>query len=177
MGKSVFVLQYLAQHYNTGPVLSIDPLSPVATVQHDSPDLIRTQADVWDYEILRQAVIVNLLPTGGGRFNYLRMESEHGFAKYSKNNVVITPEFGDVHYNGKVAVIHIDGNHDFKQVNMDCELWLSCLAPGAWVILDDYIWSHGDGPHRVGDTLLSERWDHIERAFTCGKALFIKFKG
>lgn len=178
MGRSAFVLQYLARHYDVGPVLSVDPLSAETAVQADSPEVVRsTMVNQWDYDVLREAAVVNLLPTAASRFNYLRLESEHGFEVYRAQRTITSPHFGEVAYGGKIAVIHIDGNHDFRQVNKDCELWLTLLAPGAWLILDDYLWSHGDGPYRVGNTLLAERWDDIDRAFVCGKALFVKFRG
>ena len=46
----------------------------------------------------------------------------------------------------RIAVIHIDGNHDHDCCRRDCELWLTRLAPQVWLILDDYLWAHGDGP-------------------------------
>lgn len=177
MGKSVSVLQYLAQRYKTGSVLSVDPLSPDSSEQRDSPDVVRkTLVESWDFDILREAVIVNLLPTGGGCFNYLRMESESAFDVYKSSRTLTTPHFGSVPYTGKIAVIHIDGNHDLRVVSKDCEQWLTLLAPGAWLVLDDYIWAHGDGPYIVGNEMLEKRWDDIERAFVCGKALFVKFR-
>ncbi len=51
------------------------------------------------------------------------------------------------------------------------------LLPGAWLVLDDYIWAHGDGPYLIGNELLREEWKRIECAFVCGKALFVKFMG
>lgn len=83
--------------------------------------------------------------------------------------------FGETAYSGTIAVIHIDGNHDYAQVKLDCDLWLTRLAPGAWVILDDYVWAHGNVPQRVGDALLETRTKDIARAFVCGKALFMQF--
>jgi len=175
MGKSVFVMEYLARHYQTGGVLSIDPLSAETSVQNDkASQALAVMDNQWDYTILREAFAINLLPFSGS-FNYLRMESERGFEVYTREPKASSPHFGDVNYAGRIAVIHIDGNHDFHQVSKDCEQWLTRLVPGAWVILDDYIWSHGDGPYRVGNTLLEQRQKDIERAFVCGKALFIKF--
>lgn len=177
MGKSVFVLHYLARHYHIGNVLSVDPLSSAAAVQHDSPEAaLGVTHGQWDFALVRDAIAVNLLPVSGGQFNYLRMESEHGFDAYRASHTISSPPFGEVTYRGEIAVIHIDGNHDFAQVDLDCKLWLPLLAPGAWLILDDYLWSHGDGPYRVGNRLLEERSADIARAFVCGKALFVKFK-
>ncbi|HET9097641.1 MAG TPA: class I SAM-dependent methyltransferase [Candidatus Baltobacteraceae bacterium] len=176
MGKSACVLQYLSRRYETGSVLSVDPLSHETSIQSDFPAEVQNAMDAqWDYDILREAFVVNLLPIAGGRFNYLRMESERGFEHYRTHHTVTSAEFGEVAYTGNIAVIHIDGNHDLRHVKQDCELWLSRLCPGAWLILDDYLWAHGDGPYRVGNGLLETRHNDIDRAFVCGKALFVKF--
>ncbi len=177
MGRSLFVLKFLASHYRIGPVLSVDPLSADCCVQVDSPEAVRkTMVNEWDYDILRQAFAVNLLPFGGEGFNYLRLPSVDAVEVYRSKPEIESSEFGRVLFHGKIALIHIDGNHDYSQVRQDCDLWLSLLIPGAWVILDDYLWAHGDGPHKVGDTLLTAHKEKIDRSFVCGKALFIKYK-
>lgn len=176
MGKSLSVLLQLANRFDTGSVLSIDPLTPATSLQHDSPTVALGAMDrEWDYEILREAVIINMLPIAAGKFNYLRLTSQDGFALYDKERKVKSEEFGETSYSGKIAVIHIDGNHDYAQVKLDCDLWLSRLAGGAWLILDDYEWAHGDGPKRAGDMLLAEKAARIKQSFVCGKALFIQF--
>ena len=48
------------------------------------------------------------------------------------------------------------------------------LLPGGWIVLDDYISYHCDGPRRMGEALLREQISRIERAFVSGKALFIQ---
>jgi len=63
-------------------------------------------------------------------------------------------------------------NHDYGSVKKDCELWLDRMLPGSWLILDDYIWAHGDGPYRAGNELLLDQPERIGCAFVCGKALF-----
>lgn len=177
MGRTAFVLAYLARHYGTGAVLAVDPWSAVSAVQDDSPDLIRsTLVAEWDCELLHEAFVINLLPFAGTSFNYLRLESEPAFDFYRGHQRVISSHFGDVSYAGEISVLHVDGNHDYRHVSQDCELWLSRLAAGGWLILDDYLWVHGDGPFRVGNALLEERSNDIERAFVCGKALFVRFK-
>lgn len=177
MGKSAFVLAHLAHRYDTGNVLSIDPLSHETSIQLDFPAAVQNAMDSqWDYGVLREAFVVNLLPVAGGRFNYLRLQSEHGFERYCEQRTIGSAEFGEVAYCGSIAVIHIDGNHDLDHVKQDCALWLSRLAPGAWLILDDYLWAHGDGPYQVGNALLETRHSDIARAFVCGKALFVKFR-
>lgn len=176
MGRSAFVLKFLATSYRIGAVLSVDPISATCAVQVDSPDVVRSDlVGEWDYEILRAAFAINMLPFGDEGFNYLRLPSAEAAEVYRAQSHIESPEFGSVTYRREIAVIHIDGNHDYAQVRQDCELWLQWLVPGAWVILDDYVWAHGDGPHRVGDALLKAHEKRIDRAFVCGKALFIKY--
>lgn len=176
VGKSASVLAWLARRYRIGNILAIDPWQSDAATQHDSPETVRVDmVGEWEYEILPQDLAINLLPVGLGSFNYLRLESARGFEAFRSSHTVVSNEFGQVDYQGRIAVIHIDGNHDYTQVRQDCELWLPLLAEDGWLILDDYLWAHGDGPHRVGDALLEQRAREIERSFVCGKALFVKF--
>jgi hypothetical protein len=176
VGKSASVLALLARRYCIGNVLSVDPWQSAAATQHDSPDTVRVHmVGEWEYEMLPQDFVINTLPIGLGSFNYLRLESAKGFAAFQENSTVVSAAFGRVDYQGRIAVIHIDGNHDYVQVKQDCDLWLSLMAPDGWLILDDYVWAHGDGPLRVGDALLIQRARDIERSFVCGKALFVKF--
>lgn len=176
VGKSASVLTLLARRYRIGHVLAIDPWQADSATQYDSPRTV--QVDIvgeWDYDVLPQDFIVNMLPVGLGYFNYLRQESANGFECFRDSHTVVSKEFGQVDYQGKIAVIHIDGNHDYAKVKQDCELWLPLMAPNGWLILDDYLWAHGDGPQRVGNALLELCAQDIERAFVCGKALFVKF--
>lgn len=175
-GKSAAVLALLARRYRTGHVLAIDPWLAGPATQLDSP--VAVQVDVvneWDFETFPKNFTINVLPAGLGILNYLRLESAKGFEAFRKCPEVSSPIFGKVSYQGKASVIHIDGNHDYSQVKQDCELWLQLMSPDGWLILDDYLWAHGDGPYRVGNALLIDRANDIERSFVCGKALFIKF--
>lgn len=176
VGKSAAVLALLARRYQTGNVLAIDPWQSEAATQHDSPQTVRVDmVGEWEYEILPQDFVINMLPVGLGSFNYLRRESAKGFEIYREHRTVASKPFGQVVYRGTIAIIHIDGNHDYAQVKQDCELWLPLMAQDGWLILDDYLWAHGDGPQRVGDALLEQYSQDIAIAFVCGKALFVKF--
>lgn len=176
MGRTAFVLCYLSNYYEIGSVLAIDPWSEIASVQQDVPELVDTTLKpAWDFNLLNKAFITNILSINRGRFNYLRMTSEDGYDCYLKNNEIASDEFGVTKYEKQISVIHIDGNHDYAFVSKDCELWLPRLRPGAWLILDDYLWAHGNGPKLMGDKLLSDAINRINRAFVCGKALFIQF--
>lgn len=177
VGKSASVLALMSKRFKIGNVLAIDPWHQGAATQHDSPDNVKIHmVKEWDYEILPQNFSINILPIGLGHFNYLRMESEKGWKSYSENLTVTNEVFGTINYTGTISVIHIDGNHDFEKVDLDCKLWLPLLDKQGWLILDDYIWAHGDGPYRVGNTLLETHASKIELSFVCGKALFVKFR-
>jgi hypothetical protein len=175
MGRSAFVMLFLARHYDIGHLLTVDPWSAAECSQDDSPEALQWVTDEWDYEVIREGFAVNLAAFGSKDNAHIRLPSSQTFAKYS--TAPLATSFGghEVAYVGKVAVIHIDGNHDYDTVSEDCDLWLTLLAPGAWLILDDYLWAHGDGPYRKGNELLSKQADRIESTFVCGKALFVKF--
>jgi len=175
MGRSAFVLQFLSALHDIGPLLTVDPWQADNAIQHDSPQQFQSLVDVWDFEVLAQGFAVNVLPYGIGRHAHLRMASEQGYDVYAAVQPIEGVSGSPIAYSGKIAVLHIDGNHDFAQVARDVEMWVPHLVQGGWLILDDYLWAHGDGPHREGDRLLQELADRIERAFVCGKALFLRF--
>lgn len=177
MGRSAFVLLYLAWRYRIGPVLTIDPWQQDAAIQRDSPNEFQTLVDEWDFDVLSEGFIVNMIPFCANDHAHIRQASENAFKVYGKGETILSSMGERVDYSGKIAVIHIDGNHDYDCVKKDCELWLDRMLPESWLILDDYIWAHGDGPYRAGNELLRDQPDRIERVFVCGKALFVKFSG
>lgn len=175
MGRSTFLLLYLARRYEIGPALSADPWSALECVQQDSPDALQAVTDEWDYEVISEGFHINMLPLGTHDHAHLRMPSSRAFETYTNGTAIKSQSDKPIQYSGKISVIHIDGNHDYDSVNMDCQLWLQKMTPGSWLILDDYIWAHGDGPYRVGNELLDSQQHRIQRAFVCGKALFVNF--
>ena len=75
---------------------------------------------------------------------------------------------------GQIALLHIDGNHDGPSAAEDVELWSPLVAPGGWVVIDDYCWRYGDGPKLAGDALLKRWGDGVARAYVAGDCLFIQ---
>lgn len=173
VGRTAFVLAHLARRLAIGPVLAIDPWAAAQSVQKDSPTGLLDLLDAWDLDLGFQDLVTNLIPVAGGGFGLLRMPSSEGYRHYLTGRVE-TKWFGAVTYGGRIGVLHIDGNHDLAAVTADCATWLPHMVPGGWLILDDYVWAHGNGPQLVGDTLLKEQTGGIARAFVCGKALFVK---
>jgi hypothetical protein len=170
-GKSAFVLARLAQCYGTGPLLCVDPWSNEHLIQNDEKGLV-DRVPVNADEAL-QMFQMNLLPYAKGDVNYLRLPSVDAARKYRHNAVVETPVFGQTRYGGRIAVLHVDGNHSYESVSADVDAWADLMVPNGWIIIDDYNWPYGDGPQRVGDEFLSA-WDaRIRNSFVTGGALFI----
>lgn len=175
-GRSASVLELMARRYRIGSVLAIDPWAYAHSVQHESPAHLQAMVDVWDARVPFETFLVQLLPIAReGQFNYLPLTSRAAYAAWTESFHVQSAEFGTTQYEGTIAVLHIDGNHDYAAVREDVDLWLPHLRPGGWLILDDYFWLHGDGPRRVGDALLVQHAASIARAWVCGRALFVKW--
>jgi len=54
MGRSAFVLLYLAWRYRIGPVLTIDPWKSDNAIQRESPTEFQALVDEWDFEVLSE---------------------------------------------------------------------------------------------------------------------------
>jgi hypothetical protein len=75
---------------------------------------------------------------------------------------------------GRIALLHIDGNHDAASAEEDVSLWSPLVAPGGWVAIDDYTWRYGDGPKLAGDALLARWGDDVACAYVAGGCLFVQ---
>ncbi|MCZ4280509.1 class I SAM-dependent methyltransferase [Kiloniella laminariae] len=172
-GRSSYFLAWASQKYSVGNVLVVDPWDLDHARQESSPEIIQDrQGELVKWEPVFEGFLAALSPFIGG-INYLRMPSTEGAALYRTNAEVTSPLMGTTKYSGQIALIHIDGNHDYHMVLQDCAAWLDMVMPGGWIVFDDYIWLHGDGPRRAGDEFLIANADRIERSFVCDKSLFI----
>jgi hypothetical protein len=177
-GRTACALALMAQRHGTGPVLVVDPWNTAEAFQAESTKDVQTVLESWNTAAQFESFAVALLPiAASGRFNYLVGTSRQACRFWSDRKTVETPLFGTVRYSGAISILHVDGNHDFAHVSEDCAQWLPHLVPRGWLILDDYVSYHCDGPRRVGNSLLEEHARRVERAFVCGKALFIKLAG
>ena len=172
-GKSAAWLTLIARDLDIGNVLAIDPWLSAEAVQHDAPIHLQQLSDGDYWETVAQACITNLLPIAMSRFNFLRMPATQALPYYESGSIR-SNAFGVTNFSGRIALLHIDGNHDYRAVAADVALWAPKLAPGGWLILDDYCWPHGDGPRRIGDAFLAEKSAIISQAFVVDGALFIK---
>jgi len=173
-GKSAALLVLLGRRYEIGNVLCVDPWCADAMVQGDAL-LDSTSVDLDTEEALRMFEI-NLAPLAGGRLNYLRLRSEDAAPRYVPGLTVKSDAFGKTDYCGQVAMLHIDGNHARDEAEKDCALWTPHVAPGGWIIFDDYEWAFGEGPREVADAFVAGNAARIAAKFQAGPALFIQLK-
>jgi hypothetical protein len=142
-------------------------------VQHDACGLVDAEAARWT-PTRHWRFSKTLLPYNANCVNYLRMPSTDGAKHYREHRSVTTPSFGTTQYCGHIAILHIDGNHSYSAAKADVASWSGFVVAGGWIIIDDYVWPYGDGPHRAGDEFLAENFDKIAAAFVMGSALFIQ---
>ncbi|MBN8763181.1 MAG: hypothetical protein BGP20_01755 [Thiobacillus sp. 63-78] len=171
-GKSAFVLSRLAHCYGTGSLLCVDPWSNAHLIQNDERGLLdRVPVDADEALTVFQ---INLRPYANGAVNYLRLPSIEAAAEYRRNRVVATPCFGETTYAGRIAILHVDGNHSYANACSDMASWHDLVVPGGWIVIDDYTWPFGDGPQRAGDEFLAAHHERIACAFVMGGALFVQ---
>lgn len=171
-GKSAYILAHLAQAHGVGALLCVDPWSDAHLVQGESlVDRSSAQVSAQDaFEIFQ----MNLRPYLGLGLNYIRATSIEAARQYTPGLVIDTPGFGKTQCQGRISVLHIDGNHSFAAVQADVVAWAGKVVAGGWVVLDDYVWPYGDGPKRVGDALLAAEAANIGLSFVMGSALFLQ---
>ena len=171
-GRSAALFLLLARRYAVGPVLCVDPwrsdclAQGIAVLDQASARLDPEQA----FRIFQ----MNLSPLAHGDLNYIRAGSAEAAAQYQAGLTVTTEVFGTTRFSGSIALLHIDGNHTYDQAAADARLWTLHVRPGGWIIFDDYVWTFGDGPRRVGDAFLRDNASRIALSFVIGTALFVQ---
>jgi hypothetical protein len=172
-GKSTYLFNRLATYCRIGATLAIDPWNLEESIQRESSANIQDASRKWDWEIVHEGFLINMLGCACPPFNYMKTTSVRAFSHYSSTTEVTSPEFGITKYAGSIAVLHIDGNHDKAAVMEDFDMWRRRLAPGAWIVFDDYNWPHGDGPRKVADRAAREYGARVRHRFLAGGALFL----
>ena len=171
-GRSAALLVMLARRWDIGPVLCVDPW---ANSHLDQGVAVLDQASARiDAEAAFRIFQINLAPLAGGRLNYLRAPSTEAARAYRSGLTVRTETFGTTTYEGRISLLHIDGNHAYESVAADAEAWVPKVKPGGWIVFDDYVWAFGDGPRLVGDDWLQRLGDKVALSFVIGTALFVK---
>lgn len=172
-GKSAFILLRLAACHRIGRLLCVDPWSDADLVQNDESGLVDSGSANADAQEAFEVFAMNLSPYAPGGINYLRMPSTEALDVYRQTTIVHSEEFGRTEYCGRVALLHVDGNHRYASVKADIDDWSPLVMPGGWIVIDDYLWPYGDGPHRAANEFLVRQREVIRTAFVMGGALFI----
>jgi hypothetical protein len=173
-GKSAYIFLRLAQTFGIGKLLCVDPWSDAHLVQDDKNGLVDTASAQFSAQEALDVFQINLLPCNRGDVNYLRLPSTEGATQYRSMAEVQTLAFGKTTYDGRIALLHVDGNHTYENAKADVAAWSGLVMPGGWIVIDDYTWPFGDGPQRVGNEYLAANQPLISTAFVMGGALFIR---
>lgn len=173
-GRSAALLTLLSRHHGLGSVLCVDPWSAEALPQGVA--MLDRASAAMDLDDALAIFQTNLAPIADGRVNYLRAPSTVAVTRYGPDLVIETETLGRTAYAGRIALLHIDGNHALERVTEDADSWTPYMAAGGWVVFDDYVWAFGDGPQRVGDAYCARLGDRIARSFVMGTALFVQLE-
>jgi hypothetical protein len=177
-GKSALVLAWLTGHFGLGPLLCIDPWNDGLPIERAIAPAIREWARTLNREEMFRACVLALIPWAAGNgINYLRMTSEQAWEQWGQTGFVVeSAEFGQTRYAGRIAILHVDGNHDREWATRDINSWGQLLLPGGWLIVDDYRWAFGTGPREAADAWLTGKEPLIDCLFEAGSALFVRLK-
>jgi hypothetical protein len=170
-GKSAVALGWLARRYAIGKLLCVDPWDLNEAIQANAD--VNAQTAKWDMEEVVAVFETNLAMLAGDA-NYMRLPSRDAAAVFARTRTARSEAFGETRYEGRIALLHIDANHELEPVREDVRLWTPLVAPGGWAILDDYQWPFGDGVKIAGDELLETWGDDVAAAFVAGTALFVQ---
>ena len=170
-GRSAVALAQLARYYGTGKLLCIDPWATEELVQGISQ--IDSAGEEVRIDEVFHAFRINLAPFAG-LVNYLRSRSSDAAAIYSKGACVASEDFGSTTYAGRIALLHIDGNHALDAVRSDIAQWRKWVRPGGWIVFDDYCWSFGDGPKTAADEFCRDFERCLANGFVADGALFLQ---
>lgn len=175
-GRSAYAMALACKQEGIGPVLCVDPWQSSAYQQPDSNALLAVASDSLDAEASYRYFVANLASFAGVHCNYIRGYSLEAATLYRNQREICSEFFGRTRYAGRIAFLHIDGNHDYKAVVADLEAWSPLLQPGGWLIIDDYCWPFGDGPRRAADEWCQHHAARIECAFCAFGSLWLRLK-
>ena len=173
-GRSAAVLVLLARYWGIGKLLCVDPWHE-AYLDQGVEILDRASARM-DNDFAHAIFQINLAPIAGGALNFIRGPSSEAARRYGPGLALESETFGRTEYEGRIAFLHIDGNHTYENAKADALAWTPHVKPGGWIVFDDYVWAFGDGPRRVGDEFLASEAERIALSFVIGTALFVKLK-
>lgn len=172
-GRSLLALSALAAHYQVGSTLGVDPwqLKHIAD-QGQKAEAMQPRNYSFNFDRIFQGFLttVSQLP----QTSYIRQPATEAIASYVRASEVRelhAEHLPPIPITGKVSVLHVDSNHDYRHAKEDVETWLPYLQSGGWLLMDDYLWAFGDGPKQVGDELLASGL--FDCAFVSADTLFL----
>jgi len=173
-GRSAALLVWLARRYEVGKVLCVDPWTSTDLVQGEA--MVDAAGEAVDMDEALRIFEINLAPLAGRELNYMRARSDQAARLYAAGLTARTEAFGETCYEGRIAFLHIDGNHAEPEAARDCDLWAPHVVPGGWICFDDYDWAFGDGPRRAADAFVGRNRASISTRFQAGPSLFVQLK-
>lgn len=173
-GRSAVALGWLGQRHGIGSTICVDPWQADKLLdQGPAAGLVNAKAAQVDFNPIFRCFLASAALVGG--IGYLRGTSTEAIAAYREaagTGSLAGDELPTIAVSGRIAILHIDGNHRYDMVKADIALWSPHLCDGGWLLLDDYVWAFGDGPCRAGDELLGS--GHFDTAFVAGGTLFLR---
>ena len=130
-GKSLLPLAYVIGQ-NNGKAIGIDPyeneIAKEYDIEEEKRELINNFIDNLDFNTLYNEVIMNIEKYNLSDYcKIIRKPSTEAVADILKSKI-------------KIDMLHIDGNHDSKNVKEDADKYLPLLTDGGFVIFDDIDW-------------------------------------
>ncbi|GAC19914.1 class I SAM-dependent methyltransferase [Paraglaciecola arctica] len=174
-GRTAKLFSCLNKVFNKGNLLCIDPwASGESIVQNTNTNLDKLSLNI-DGNGHFSIFLSHLVSDNQSLINYIRDFSTAAYDKYlTKKGTIVTDEFGITHYEKRIGLLHIDGNHKYESVKEDIENYAALVVAGGWIIFDDYNWVYGDGVTIAADEYLNINAEKIDMVFFCGGALFVK---
>jgi hypothetical protein len=139
-----------APQVHRGVAYGIDPYSRTAAEQSDNPS-IQADVDQWvgttDFDALQRDVLAIL--------ESRRLTSNAEFLRMTSNQAVDVFRARSIRF----GLVHVDGNHDSKEVLDDVKNYLPLVLPGGFLVLDDISWTSV----RPAVDLVSTKFVHLYR--------------
>lgn len=173
-GRSAISMAWLANYYDSGNVIAVDPwcLDDIEG-QGDKAESLNELVDeincdhIFNIFLMNAAIFDNI--------GFIKAPSDRAVKEYVEScarGSLISSDGSSVSLEGKISVLHIDGNHRYDMVKNDIRLWTPYLLKGGWLLLDDYQWSFGEGPRKAGDELIESQ--DYDLTFCLGDTLYLR---
>jgi hypothetical protein len=173
-GRSAFALAWLGKRHEIGNLISIDPWSNQAIEdQGRQAEILNRDMESIDFEKIFRIYISNIsLLSNAGYIREVSVKAIDHYKRAVSEGHLKSPQLNTITVDGRISLLHIDGNHAYDHVRQDIETWVPSVMSGGWVLLDDYVWAFGDGPKRAGDALLAS--SRFDQAFVMGDTLYLR---